>query len=160
MRTIASLLFSILFATWTPSGMAAQGGAAPTPSAQAQASPTPAPGTNPSFATDGGAGPCSAEFTVTGPDGKPVFAALISVHIAYGLGGLHKLDMSVYTSQEGKGKFTGIPAKVKKPPLEFQAKKDQLVGMATVDPAAECEARHDIILDKPRPTPAPATEKK
>jgi hypothetical protein len=160
MKIIASLLFSLLFATRIPSGTAAPGSTAPGPPRQAQASPTPTPGANPSFVTDGGAGPCSAEFTVTGPDGKPVFAALISVHIAYGLGGLHKLDMSVYSSQQGKGKFTGIPAKVKKPPLEFQAKKDQLVGMATVDPAAECEARHDIILDKPKATPTPASEKK
>lgn len=146
MKTIA-LLFLSLSLTQSPQ-----------PSPTPQASPTPTPNTNPSFLTDGGAGPCSAEFSVTGTDGKPVFAALISVHIAYGLGGLHKLDMSVYTSQEGKGKFTGIPARVRKPPLEFKATKDQLVGIATVDPATECEARHDIILDKPKATPTPASK--
>lgn len=81
-----------------------------------------------------------------GPDGKPVFAALINVHVAYGFGGFHKLDMGVYTNEEGKGKFIGLPARVKRPPLEFQASKDQLTGMATVDPAAECQAKHDIIL--------------
>lgn len=146
MKTIA-LLFLSLSLTQSPQ-----------PSPTPQASPTPTPNTNPSFLTDGGAGPCSAEFSVAGTDGKPVFAALISVHIAYGLGGLHKLDMSVYTSQEGKGKFTGIPARVRKPPLEFKATKDQLVGIATVDPATECEARHDIILDKPKATPTPASK--
>jgi len=146
----ATLLFTALLLT----GISAPFAQSP------QATPSPTPNNNPSFVTDGGAGPCSAEFIVTGADGKPVFAALISVHIAYGLGGLHKLDMSVYTSQEGKGKFTGIPARVKKPPLEFKATKDQLVGIATVDPAAECEARHDIILDKPKATPAATTEKK
>jgi hypothetical protein len=117
----------------------------------APASPSPTATPSPSYVTDGGAGPCSAEFTVTGPDGKPVFAALINVHIAYGFGGFHKLDMGVYTNEEGKGKFTGIPARVKRPPLEFQASKGQLSGMATVDPAGECQARHDIIL---RQTPA------
>jgi hypothetical protein len=146
MKITALLLTSVLFVAI--SDLSAQ-------SPQASPTPTPTPNNNPSFQTDGGAGPCSAEFTVTGTDGKPVFAALISVRIAYGLGGLHKLDMSVYTSQEGKGKFTGIPTHVKKPPLEFRATKDQLVGVATVDPAAECEARHDIILDKPKPTPTP-----
>ncbi len=124
------------------------------PAQNSKPSPTPQPKATPdtsaSFITDGGAGPCSAEFTVTGPDGKPVFAALINVHINYGLGGFHKLDMGVYTNQEGKGKFTGIPARVKKPPLEFQASKDQLVGVATVDPETECQARHDIMLDKPK----------
>lgn len=101
-----------------------------------------------SFVMDGGAGPCSAEFNVTTADGKPLFATLINVHIAYGFGGFHKLDMGVYTNQEGKGKFTGIPAKVKNPPLEFRASKDQLVGVATVDPFLDCHAKHDIVMDK------------
>ncbi len=122
----------------------------PTPQAQPPPKAQATPDTSASFITDGGAGPCSAEFTVTGPDGKPVFAALINVHINYGLGGFHKLDMGVYTNQEGKGKFTGIPARVKKPPLEFKASKDQLVGVAMVDPETECQARHDIMLDKPK----------
>jgi hypothetical protein len=37
---------------------------------------------------------------------------------------------------------------VKKPPIEFNAKKDDLVGVATMDPAAECQAKHDIVMDK------------
>lgn len=98
------------------------------------------------YLTDGGAGPCSAEFTVTGPDGRPIFAALINVHIAYGFGGFHKLDMGVYTDQQGKGKFVGIPAKAKNAPLEFRATKNDLSGVAMVDPASECQAKHDIIL--------------
>jgi hypothetical protein len=73
------------------------------------------------------------------------------VHIEYGFGGLHKLDMGVYTNAQGKARFTGIPAKVRKPPMEFHAKKDELIGMATMDPAAECQAKHEIVLDKPRP---------
>jgi hypothetical protein len=121
----------------SPSGSSAQGqtGEAQTPN---------------SFVMDGGAGPCSAEFNVTTADGKPVFATLINVHIAYGFGGFHKLDMGVYTNQEGKGKFTGIPAKVKNPPLEFHASKDQLTGMATVDPMLDCHAKHDIVMDTPK----------
>jgi hypothetical protein len=103
-----------------------------------------------SFVMDGGAGPCSADFNVTGADGKPLFATLINVHIAYGFGGFHKLEMGVYTNQEGKGKFTGIPAKVKNPPLEFHASKDQLVGAATVDPFLDCHAKHDIVMETPK----------
>ena len=98
--------------------------------------------------TDGTSGPCSIEFTVTDSDGKPVYAARIDVHLAYGAFGAHKLDMGVYTNAQGKAKFTGIPAKVKKPPVEFNAKKDDLVGVATMDPATECQAKHDIVMDK------------
>jgi hypothetical protein len=99
-------------------------------------------------ATDAQSGPCSIELSVTGPDGKPVYAARIDYHTAYGFMGTHKLDMGVYTNAQGKAKFTGIPAKVKKPPIEFNAKKDDLVGMATMDPATECQAKHDIVMDK------------
>ena len=98
--------------------------------------------------TDGTSGPCSIEFSVTGSDGKPVYTARIDVHLAYGAFGAHKLDMGVYTNAQGKAKFTGIPAKVKRPPIEFNAKKDDLVGLATMDPATECQAKHDIVMDK------------
>lgn len=98
--------------------------------------------------TDGTSGPCSIEFSVTDSDGKPVYAARIDVHLAYGAFGAHKLDMGVYTNAQGKARFTGIPIKVRKPPVEFNAKKDDLVGVATMDPATECQAKHDIVMDK------------
>jgi hypothetical protein len=99
-------------------------------------------------ATDAQSGPCSIELSVTGLDGKPVYAARIDYHTTYGFMGTHKLDMGVYTNAQGKAKFTGIPAKVKKPPIEFHATKEDLVGVATMDPAAECQAKHDIVMDK------------
>jgi hypothetical protein len=98
--------------------------------------------------TDAQSGPCSIELSVTGPDGKPVYAARIDYHAAYGAFGAHKLDMTVYSNAGGKAKFSGIPVKVKKPPIEFNAKKDDLVGVATMDPATECQAKHDIVMDK------------
>ncbi len=101
--------------------------------------------------TDGGSGPCSVEFSVTGADAKPVYAARIDVHMEYGFAGLHKLDLGGYTNAQGKARFTGIPAKVKNPPIEFHAKKDDLVGMATMDPAKECQSKHDIVLAKAKP---------
>jgi hypothetical protein len=110
----------------------------------------PAPSAKPDDipVTDGTSGPCSIEFSVTDADGKPVYAARIDVHLAYGAFGAHKLDMGVYTNAQGKARFTGIPAKVKRPPVEFNAKKDDLVGLATMDPATECQAKHDIVMDK------------
>jgi hypothetical protein len=101
--------------------------------------------------TDGDSGPCSVELTLTDADAKPVYAARIDVHMAYGFAGAHNLDMGVYTNAQGKARFIGIPAKVKKPPIEFRAKKDDLTGVATMDPATECQAKRDIGLAKVKP---------
>jgi hypothetical protein len=97
---------------------------------------------------DGEAGPCSVEFTVTNAEGKPILNALINVHVAYGFAGVRKLDTAVYTNAEGKGKFIGLPAKVHKPPLEFRATKDDLTGIASYNPASECQAKHSIVMEK------------
>jgi hypothetical protein len=115
--------------------------------AQAQ-QPAPSPKPDDIPVTDGTSGPCSIEFSVTDSDGKPVYAARIDVHLAYGAFGAHKLDMGVYTNAQGKAKFIGIPIKVRKPPVEFNAKKDDLIGVATMDPVTECQAKHDIVMDK------------
>jgi hypothetical protein len=115
--------------------------------AQAQ-QPAPSPKPDDIPVTDGTSGPCSIEFSVTDSAGKPVYAARIDVHLAYGAFGAHKLDMGVYTNAQGKAKFIGIPIKVRKPPVEFNAKKDDLVGVATMDPLTECQAKHDIVMDK------------
>jgi hypothetical protein len=117
--------------------------------AASQSNPTPPP--QPVPAIDGGLGRCSLELTVTTPDGKPASAASVKVHIAYGFGGFHKLDLEAGANVDGKVKFTGLPSRVRRPPLEFTAslEKDQLVGKATVDPAGECHAVRDIVLAKP-----------
>jgi hypothetical protein len=95
---------------------------------------------------DGEAGPCSLQVTVTDPDGKPVYAATIKVHMAYGFGGIRRLDLEAGTNADGKAKFVGLPSRVRRPPLEFKASKDQMEGVATYDPAKECQAQHDIRL--------------
>ena len=97
---------------------------------------------------DGGLGRCSLEVTVIGPDSKPVYAANVRVHIAYGFGGFHKLDLEVGTDAAGKAKFTGLPSRVRRPPLEFDATKDDLSGTLNYDPATECVAAHKITLQK------------
>lgn len=56
----------------------------------------------------GGAGTCSLDLTVLGGDGRPVHAATIKVHIAYGFGGLSKLDLEAGTNSDGKVKFAGL----------------------------------------------------
>ena len=97
---------------------------------------------------DGGLGRCSLDVTVLGPDSKPVYGATVRVHIAYGFGGFHKLDIEVGTNAAGKAKFTGLPSRVRRPPLEFDATKDDLSGTLNYDPATECVAAHNISLQK------------
>jgi hypothetical protein len=96
---------------------------------------------------DGGAGQCSVDFTVRDSAGKPVYGANIRVHIAYGFMGLHKLDLEVGTNADGKARFQGLPSKVKDV-LFFRASKGDLTGSASYDPAQECTAKHDIVLEK------------
>jgi hypothetical protein len=100
---------------------------------------------------DGGIGPCSLELTVLGTDAKPVYNATVKVRINYGFGGFHHLDLQAGTNSDGQVKFTGLPAKVRNPPVEFDATKDQTEGSLNYDPAAECHAKHDIKLSTPKP---------
>ena len=109
-------------------------------------SETNTPASQPVPVLDGAAGQCSVEFNVTTPDGKPAEAAKVKVHIAYRFGGFHKLDLEASTNSDGKVKFTGLPAKVRRSQLEFEATKGQLTGTTTVDPATECQAKRDIKL--------------
>jgi hypothetical protein len=37
---------------------------------------------------------------------------------------------------------------VQRPPLEFHASKDELEGVASFDPATECQAKREITLEK------------
>ena len=97
---------------------------------------------------DGSAGPCSIAIAVRGADGKSVYAATVKVHIKYGFGGMRKLDLEAGTNADGKVRFAGLPDRVQRPPLEFLASKDELVGVATFDPSAECQVKRDITLEK------------
>jgi len=94
---------------------------------------------------DGAAGSCSLDLTVTA-DSKPVYAASVKVHIAYGFGGFHKLDLEAATNVDGKVKFVGLPAKVRRQSLEFRASKDGLSGTLDYDPGTRCQATEEIRL--------------
>jgi len=102
---------------------------------------------------DGGAGPCSLELSISA-NGKPSVAAHVWVHIVYGFGGIRKLDLDAYTGNDGKLKFTGLPDRVKRPPLKFRAAKDQRAVTAGYDPETECKTKLDLVL-----TPQKTTEK-
>src|SRR5215472_19137300 len=89
---------------------------------------------------DGGIGPCTADFTITGADNKPVYLAKIKVHIAYGFMSVRKLDLEVSTNVDGKARFTGIPNRLKHP-LTFEASEGDREAEVTKDPSATCQAQ-------------------
>jgi hypothetical protein len=104
---------------------------------------------------DGGAGPCSLELTVIGADAKPTYAATVKAHMAYGFGGIRRLDLEAGTNSDGKVKFIGLPARVHQPPLQFHASKDEFEGVTAYDPSTECQAKHEIRLQKSKAQAGP-----
>jgi hypothetical protein len=97
---------------------------------------------------DGALGPCTAGFTITGTDNKPIYLAKIKVHIAYGFLSAHKLDLEVSTNVDGKAKFTGLPSSVKRG-LFFDASEGDRTGNAFDDPSKTCQAQFTVTLRKP-----------
>jgi hypothetical protein len=96
---------------------------------------------------DGSIGPCSAEFTVTDASGAPVYAAKISVHIAYGFMNVRKLDLELGTNADGKARFIGLPDRLKHG-IYFHASEGDRSGEAFDDPANTCKAEFTIKLEK------------
>jgi hypothetical protein len=103
---------------------------------------------------DGGIGSCTADFTITDTDGKPVYLAKIKVHIAYGFLSAHKLDLEVSTNVDGKARFTGLPNRLKRGGLYFEASEGDRTGEAFDDPAKTCQAQFPVTLRKPITPPA------
>lgn len=106
---------------------------------------TPDPHAVPSI--DGGIGPCTADFTVTDAAGAPVYAAKVKVHIAYGFGSFHKLDLEQGTNIDGKARFIGLPDRTKHG-LYFRASEGDRTGEAFDDPANTCKAQFTIAIQK------------
>lgn len=102
---------------------------------------------------DGGLGPCTADFTITDPDNKPVYLAKIKVHIAYGFLSARKLDLEISTNVDGKARFTGLPDRTKRG-LFFEASEVDRTGNAFDDPSKTCQAQFPITLRKPLTPPA------
>ena len=99
---------------------------------------------------DGGIGPCSADLTITDASGAPVYAAKVSVHIAYGFMNVRKLDLELGTNTDGKARFTGLPSRIKHG-IYFRASEGDRAGEAFDDPANTCQAKFTITLQKKSP---------
>jgi len=99
-------------------------------------------------AVDAGVGQCTADFTITDTDNKPIYAAKVKVHIAYGFASARKLDLEVGTNVDGKARFTSLPDRSKKG-LFFEASEGDRTGTAFLDPSKTCQAQFTIALRKP-----------
>jgi hypothetical protein len=106
---------------------------------------TPDPHSIPSV--DAGIGPCTADFTITDTDNKPIYAAKVKVHISYGFAGARKLDLEVGTNVDGKARFTSLPDRIKHG-LFFEASEADRTGNAFDDPTKTCQAQFTIALRK------------
>jgi hypothetical protein len=102
-------------------------------------------------AVDAAIGPCAADFTITDSDNKPVYAAKVKVHIAYGFASVRKLDLEVSSNVDGKARFSGLPDRIKKG-LFFEASEGDRTGDAFDDPAKTCNAQFTVVIRKPPTT--------
>lgn len=103
---------------------------------------------------DAGVGQCSADFTITDTDNKPIYSAKVKVHISYGFAGARKLDLEVGTNVDGKARFTTLPDRLKHG-LFFEASEGERTGSAFDDVNKTCQAQFTIALRKPTTAPQP-----
>jgi hypothetical protein len=93
-----------------------------------------------------GMGPCTADFTVVDSSNKPVFDAKVHLKVKYGFLSKRDTDLEIGTNSDGKAHITGLPIKLKKPPLVYTVQSGGLTETVTNDPAADCHANFDVTL--------------
>jgi len=89
-------------------------------------------------------GPCSADFTVTDGDKKPVYDATIHVRVRYGAFNLKRMDLEVGTNSDGKARVESLPSKAKL--LAYDISKGDTHASVTQDVAIACTAKYDVTL--------------
>jgi hypothetical protein len=89
-------------------------------------------------------GTCSADFTVTNADGKPVYAAMIHVRIKYGFLGVKRMDLEVGTNSDGKARVEGLPLNNR--PLVYDVSKADKKATAEQNASTNCRAMYSVSL--------------
>jgi hypothetical protein len=116
-----------------------------TAAALAQAgTPPQSPATPELPVLDAKLGGCSADFTVKGEDGKPVYLALINVRVRYGTLGIRRMDLEVGTNSEGKARIKGLPDKARL--MTYAITKDDKKTEVDQDVEKTCAAKLDVTL--------------
>ena len=89
-------------------------------------------------------GSCAADFTVTGADGTPVYAASIHVRIRYGFLGLKRMDLEVGTNSDGKARVDTLPVEAR--PLVYDISKGTLKTTVEQNLTTGCQASFAVSL--------------
>lgn len=101
----------------------------------------------------GNVGGCSVEVRVIDSAGKPVYGAQVSVHMRYGFGGFHRLDLQIGTNSEGRARFVGLTERARMP-LSFYADYHGRETVVPVDLRQNCHQKQDAAIpDKAAPPP-------
>lgn len=90
-------------------------------------------------------GPCSADFTVTSTNSKPIYKAKITVAIKHGFGGWHRTNLEIYTNVDGKARVEGLPAK-NKVPLSFDVSYEGRGTSTVVDTTENCHGSFTAVV--------------
>jgi hypothetical protein len=102
----------------------------------------------------GNLGGCSVLVRVIDSQGKPVYGANVSVHIRYGFGGFHRLDLQIGTNTDGLARFVGLSERARMP-LSFYADYHGRQTVVPVDLRSNCHQKQDAAIpDKPTPPPS------
>ena len=90
-------------------------------------------------------GSCSADFTVTDEDGKPVYAAIVHVRIRYGFWGLKRMDLEVGTNSDGKARVDTLPDRAR--PLTYDITKGDKKATVSQNLTFDCDAIYEVSLE-------------
>jgi hypothetical protein len=93
----------------------------------------------------GNLGGCSVEIHVIDSMGKPVYGAQVSVHIRYGFGGFHRLDLQIGTNSDGFARFVGLTERARMP-LSFYADYHGRETVVPVDLRENCHQKQDAAI--------------
>jgi hypothetical protein len=100
-------------------------------------------------AIDAEMGDCTAEFRVTDSKQRPLSNAKLSTQIKYGFGGFRRLDLEVFTNQDGEARFVGLPPKTREP-LAIHADYNGRATVVIVSPIQKCHGSYNaIVTDRP-----------
>src|SRR3954471_4633852 len=89
-------------------------------------------------------GSCSADFTVKGAEGKPIYGASVHVRVRYGFMNVKRADLDVGTSSTGKARVEGLPDRAK--PLEWEIQKELKRASVEQNVEDKCNATFDVTL--------------
>ena len=84
--------------------------------------------------------------SVVDSNNKPIYNAKVHVNIAYGLMSKRKYDLEIGTNSDGKARIEGLPAKLKKPPLDFTIRSADQSKAVVQDPSVECHETFNVQL--------------